>query len=889
MMNTPSLFIVPNESDNAIIICDASGSVKNPYGLTQETIFRQFEKRINDLAHKNFHILFWNSNTNDAFQNGIYKLPFIVTKATLHQCFLMAEQKITNKCLTFPHLGFENIGDWLSIDFSSVIYFLTDGEIGYNQCPLLELISLKTNLSNSIKKLTDTYNLQINIITVENKQINFDQMESLQSVAGCDVYKVIHDSHLTSKIRKFTSYTPNYPNGYNHINKIQAPPGHIPYKDTYFSELRTNEFVNYIHNQIQQNLNDETQLLQIIQNLSVSLVAFQKDKSPQFKTNMTKLFCQMFTNSVIDSTIVSFMLSDAAKNEAIGSASLFANYRAQLKDLYKKATELLLQSVSDALAIQSEYITFPFNNIILTGDVSSPFQSLSPQRKLHKSAAITVNNYAIPVFPHGTNLLTGTISEQCLRQWTRSILSQTHKIDALSDMAIYVALQLTLQTVLSPVPLEVKTTYRQLALTMLRKKRLSTNATELSRLEAGDLPLPNNDKIETFYAGMNTIAKNLNLAVQPFTMWYLLCLALDNETLHSKQLFHCKAQLQQDYPDTDPFKLLEIIKIPTFTHYHIPPELEYCCLVTLDDTTLSGGFKFLPHTNINKVQCKPLQVLSAKGYELLMESPHTSLCPICYTELTPLSFEPTGPKPPILDTVIFGPDLVSPFSPSVEPLRQHQHQHQASATSNNLQVKGTLITLRGTVGCGKSTYAQHIQTHCIANNIHCLIEGVDKYSQQGDPFNVALSKIKANILNLNSIKDQPIVLIIDTCGEKFNPTDVFGINFKNTGWTIIKHSPNYFNGDLENYLSWSLRNVLQRSIYTSSTPYYLNPVSAGLQTCIDVHIKKAQALFGKKIKSPLTTKPANLEEAITLLTDRADLYATRLATNPDTKYTTWKF
>lgn len=44
------------------------------------------------------------------------------------------------------------------------------------------------------------------------------------------------------------------------------------------------------------------------------------------------------------------------------------------------------------------------------------------------------------------------------------------------------------------------------------------------------------------------------------------------------------------------------------------------------------------------------------------------------------------------------------------------------------------------------------------------------------------------------------------------------------------------------YECWCLSNVLSRPLYDSTTNYWLNPVSAGVETCIKVHNLKAKGI-----------------------------------------------
>lgn len=927
------LFMKPKESENAIIVCDASGSVANEF-IVNNTIFSKFEQIVNDLPHTNFHIVFWNSDRQDnssSFPGGIMKLPFVVTKKTLHACFDTVKNKIKNNCLTFPHLGFENIYDWLKAKFSPTVYFLTDGEIGYTNCSSYESNQLKSKLANAIKNLSDNNpDLQIIILSVESKIRNFNIVEGLQSAAGSDVYNVIHSNNLTGKIRLFKSYTPNHLNGHVHIDKIRAPAGCVPFRDNYFSIININLFIQYIREEIQKVKQNEDELIRLIQDLTASLSSIIKDKPSRYRSNILSLFCCMFNDTVVDSTIVSFLMTDSIEKETKGSADLFASYRSNLNNLYKKADQLLLQNVANALSIQSEFITFPLGNVILTGDNSIAFENMSFGRQMYYSSAVRVDNKLVPIFPFG-GFMTGMISEQCLRQWTRSVFSQMFPgVNAKSDDILYCVLQIILQTVLSPtIPDNVKEVYKLLGLVMLRKKRLNTNVTELDNLRNGEPFIPNDGNVNPFNMGMQKIAIKLGFNVKPMTMWYILCVGLGDKMVCRKQYYHCKADVTSDFPDlnTDPDMggdqaLLNVLSgqnVQVFNHYRLPTQYEYICPVTLESTNVTGGYAFLPHNNINLMQCKPQQVLSISGYKSLLMNPATSLCPVCYTNLSQMNFAMIGPKIDSKQESIFPPDCIDVFCASgasnvsrygasrYDASKYDENQKLASLDqrvtslekkesqkSSDLNVKGTLIVLRGVVGCGKTTISQKISDYCKTNNIHCIVEGMDKYLQKGYNFKQAGDVIKANILSLNDVRDKRIVVIIDTCGEKHQPNNVFGVNFKAAKWNIIKHTPNFNEGidNLKQYLSWSLRNVLQRKIHSPETSYYLNPVSAGLATCIKVHKQKATSLFVKKyVKYPelLLENTFSVENAIAQLNPEADVYAARVLARPDEGFLTWKF
>ncbi len=83
-----------------------------------------------------------------------------------------------------------------------------------------------------------------------------------------------------------------------------------------------------------------------------------------------------------------------------------------------------------------------------------------------------------------------------------------------------------------------------------------------------------------------------------------------------------------------------------------------------------------------------------------------------------------------------------------------------------------------------------------------------------------------------------------TCGELNKGTQIFNYNF--TGWNVIEYFPNYDESKYDQYLTWSINNVLDRGVSSSTTDYWLNQYGASYDICLDVHRNKAKALFPNK-------------------------------------------
>jgi len=279
-----SLFLQHTTTNIPIVLVDASGSVRSRFRLI--TVFDKIMQMILETKEEKFRLIFWNSDRPETpdkkfFTKGIFKLPFVVSKETLHQTFKHVQPNIHDNCLTFPHLAFDNIpNEWINDKDLTKIYFVTDGQIGFGNVTQSELQTFKNTLGDSIKKLFEKHNnIQLNIITVEPKNVDLSTTESTQSAAGCDVYDVIMNGHLTKYIAKFVSYTLNNSQGFIHINKNTPPAGFAPYGDSYFSVLKVNEFIRFIMNEIAKTTTDDEQL-KIIQSLSSTLTVLTKDKQP---------------------------------------------------------------------------------------------------------------------------------------------------------------------------------------------------------------------------------------------------------------------------------------------------------------------------------------------------------------------------------------------------------------------------------------------------------------------------------------------------------------------------------------------------------------------------------------------------------------------------------
>lgn len=884
----------------AILLIDSSGSVHNRFndGLINGTIFDKILQISATLDSEEFRLIFWNSDNNEKqfFKGGFYRYPNVVKKEQLMQPFYIVGNNIDKYCLTYPRLGFDAIpNNWIDNVNLTKIYFITDGDITTHWS------DEASKLGKSITRLFDNHNnIQLNIITVEYVNRDFNDIESVSEAAGNDVYEVIKLNQLTKYVTKFISYTPNNLDGFININRNIAPKGFIPYEDKFFSESKINQFIKYLINIIANtDASDEANLLKILQNLSTTMAVLTQNKPQRIKKDITKTFCSLFKNTSIMPLFANHILTNAIEQENRGSANLYADYRNQLKNLYKLADQSLTNSVRDAIGVNNMFTSFPIANKIISGNtklIDKTFTTYKRKNVVTYSQGvlnIPPNNILIPALP--ANFNGSPMNEQCIRQWVRTIVSKLYNVSPYDDSVIYIMLAIVLQVVSSPgVANSIKNDYRKYGTIMLKKKRLRTDVTELSRLEDGHPPSANSGKAYDLATYFGMVKETFKLNLEPFTIWYAMCLALNNNKLTTKQLIHCSESIKKDFPNIDIADsrnlLSEIAKLITpVEHYTIPTNasLDYQCIISMDDISNIGGYGFLPHKSLTGYVCSPAYTMSADSFNEFCEDMNQCVCPICYADLTKENFKRIGKKVSIESLNIFPENTVCNLAfeekvadapaPRQQPRQRQVAQPQQPATRN-----GTLIVMKGVVGSGKSSFSRLLKEKIEQLGGHCIIEGFDKYVSQGHSHNETLNIIRRNLNKVKQINNKNLFVITDTCGEfdqNRKRKEVFGVQFD--GWNKYFIWANYDKNihDRDLYYAWSLRNVLQRGVpdnYTNDN-FLLNPLTAGLSICISVHQKKGKKLFGKKNKPQLFAyTPDSIESAITALNHDANTYANQL-------------
>jgi hypothetical protein len=903
-------FVKPESEKTAILLIDASGSVLETFS-DKQTVFDKMLEICTGLPHEQFYVLFWNSDNHykTKFEkSGVLRFPFAQTKEKLPLAFKAAASCIDQFCLTMPHLALSQIDagekGWLKTGVSRTIYFVTDGQMGWSAINAYEKKTLADALARNIKSLLATYrDVQLNIFAVErNSAINYAALECTTQVVGSDVYNVISTNALTQSICRFTSYTPRHLTGYNHIDKVQTPKGFVPYGRRYFSVLATHQFMNYMAQLVAANKGDEDALLKIVQDLAASLSVLTHDKPARARAQTVNMFCRMFEGTALDSSMAQFLLTRGVAADAEGSAQLYAEYRANLKNLYANAGKMLHDNAAQAMAIADRTLTLPLSiggtggaakRVILLAHARTPDQEVCG----HKNGGYLLDKKLVPVVPF-VSPHAGLMTKQCVRQWLRLLLSYEYGTHSTSDENIFIMMTLNLATRLAGIAAPVCEAYTNLCTALLEKKRLNTQSTEIEQLLAGNLFVPNDGNVDAFVAYLRRAVQRLNLpsTAEPLQLWYYMCLA-HSQRLADSQFIHCQ-QFVKAGATLDDVKEWAAT-MPPLSLYQVPEELEFVCLITHESTRNTGGWRFLSHKTAFNDECRPRQVLSVDGFQQLLAQRAASLCPVCYAPLSKDDFEYVAPvaNAPAsasgnsndfdasqlctdkyasgVSSHVVPINLAAPAAASSSSTARASSA-AASATKPFAQgTPGTLYVLQGVVGSGKTTYAKDVERQATAKGHSCIVEGVDKYVFQGMSFPEAIGRVTRALIEAQQSTEANKIVIIDTCGENFNVKKVFDVDFSN--WNVVKVWVNLDRKRLRQYLAWSLRNVVRRG----TDDAVLTPGRASLGKCIDVHLRKAKAHFGKQT-APLAPNTISQDALLQQLENDANEYEKFLADNKET-------
>ena len=199
-------------------------------------------------------------------------------------------------------------------------------------------------------------------------------------------------------------------------------------------------------------------------------------------------------------------------------------------------------------------------------------------------------------------------------------------------------------------------------------------------------------------------------------------------------------------------------------------------------------------------------------------------------------------------------------------------------------IKCACIYLFGITGAGKSTAVQILVQMLQQAGTNVLVLSSDKYKKDGlDDF----ASNKSNFEQFESMDESALgpakmlVVLVDLCNELGAKKKIFGCNLSNYKpymfYPNMIQNPEHF----ADYEHWCLKNLLSRQVHSVDTTYWLNPVSAGIETCLMVHNKKTNGI--KKIIGNLNERvdidiKMPLQQVFQLINQGASRYSAYLKT-----------
>ena len=187
-------------------------------------------------------------------------------------------------------------------------------------------------------------------------------------------------------------------------------------------------------------------------------------------------------------------------------------------------------------------------------------------------------------------------------------------------------------------------------------------------------------------------------------------------------------------------------------------------------------------------------------------------------------------------------------------------------------VKKFRINLLGVTGSGKTTASEKISKIIEDNGGKVLVVSADKWSKQNykgkDLQNKIFNEIKQFDAKLHELK----VIIMDLCNENGIVKNSFGFNFN--AYNDVNFYPNLDINKFDEYECWCLENVLSRAKDTPTTNYWLNPVAAGVETCIKVHNAKAKGIANLLAinKTNNFNQKSSLDQILNQIKSKSDNY-----------------
>eukprot|EP01098_Paradermamoeba_levis_P006448 TRINITY_DN2674_c0_g1_i1.p1 TRINITY_DN2674_c0_g1~~TRINITY_DN2674_c0_g1_i1.p1 ORF type:complete len:609 (-),score=110.14 TRINITY_DN2674_c0_g1_i1:240-2066(-) len=488
-----------------------------------------------------------------------------------------------------------------------------------------------------------------------------------------------------------------------------------------------------------------------------------------------------------------------------------------------------------------------------------------PDRRLPLAGYQDVKGQIVPVLP--LQRRQNETTDQATRQYVRVVAGALVGHNPQEEQSKFGFLCQMLAVVLSEVPAEVKSAFLALGITLLQKTMPGKDLMEIDHFRSGGVH--GSFGRGTWHGDLGAVAmKVFGKAVNPFVVWYGICkvlgMALGDDLLAQNQYPHCKAAV----PNPEKWKEM-LVDLPPVKYVKVSPksDYEFQCPVELEDTS-AGGYVYPPHPwgGSGSGLCVRKEVLCESAVKEMREA-GVATCAFCrhrmsletlikVTKATDSEFSfPPG---------VFNPRGQMPAVPAKDPFASTTASFASMKIGGTKEVSppGTVISLFGTVGSGKSRAAQLIVQGLKALGVNVFVVNVDSHCVRlmrsgSDPRRVIVESVEIVRQEVHlftrSTSSAPRVVVVDTCGDICTPGALFGCPLP--GWNWLTFHPNLYDHlsmsdeRWNQYLAWSLRNVLVRNNPGQSHPgcYFLNPEGAGVKTCVEVHQKKSRALFAKAV------------------------------------------
>ena len=154
-----------------------------------------------------------------------------------------------------------------------------------------------------------------------------------------------------------------------------------------------------------------------------------------------------------------YLLAMGVEDEQNGTAGLIQGYRARLKKLYRDAQTQLHQNVSVAVNVDQTAVSFPVQGHVVVCSaalVTETFEGKNRERFPYGAI-----QGGVPVMPLLATHEVPLMNAQCLRQYSRAVLSKLYGGDGRHDLMLYLALALNYVVGAQPdLPAEVRHSFR---------------------------------------------------------------------------------------------------------------------------------------------------------------------------------------------------------------------------------------------------------------------------------------------------------------------------------------------------------------------------------------------------------------------------------------------